>query len=161
MLLASTACAENQPASPLDPIGWLVGGHWVAEGTSKDGSPFKVDLVCEWSSNNRTLLKFKASFTVKGKVVPTYEGSYGWNPAERRIEFFYTSDDGDLTKGIARPSGNRLDQEFTIYQANGATSQFKSAIIREGDDAYHWSVDGLKDGQWREMVKLKYDRKQN
>ena len=160
MLAASAAGAQSTPApaNPLDPLGWFVGGKWVAEGDKgPDGKPFHVESTMTWGENGRTM-QFTTRFREEGKLVTVYSGIYAWNPARQRFAFLYTDNHGSMTRGEAVMEGDRLEQEFEIVSADGAAHPFRSTIVRRGSDDYDWNVRGLKEGKWQEMIALKYKR---
>jgi hypothetical protein len=163
MLIAARAMAQTAPAAtnPLDPLSWLVGGKWVAEGDKgPDGKPFHVESVMTWGDNGR-IMQFTTRFREEGKLVPVYSGMYAWNPARQRFVFLYTDNHGSLTEGEARMQGDRLEQEFEIVGADGAAHSFRSTIVRRGPDDYDWNVLGLKEGKWSELLALKYKRRRD
>jgi hypothetical protein len=163
MLVAARAQAQTAPAAtnPLDPLGWIVGGKWVAEGDKgPDGNPFHVESVMTWGDNGRTI-QFTTRFRQDDKLVPVYSGIYAWNPARQRFVFLYTDNHGSMTEGEARMEGDRLEQEFEIVSADGTSHPFHSTIVRRGPDDYDWSVSRLAEGKWQEVLALKYKRRRD
>ena len=155
---ATGSAAPEASQNPLDQIGWLVGGKWSADGDKgPDGKPFHVELTCSWGDNKRTIL-FTTQFRVDGKMVPVYTGLYAWHPGKKKVIFVYTDNEGSLTEGEAAMTGDRLEQEFRIVDADGTARPFRSTIVRRGPDDYDWNVQHEKDGTWVEMFALKYKR---
>ncbi len=160
---ANPAIAQNQPAAenPLNQLAWLTGGKWVAEGEKgPDGNPFHVESTIDWGDNGR-VIQFTTRFRKDGKLVPVYTGIYAWHPAKKTIVFMYTDNHGSLTEGEATASGDRLEQQFQIINADGVAHPFRSTIIRRGPDEYDWAVLRQKEGSWEEMFGLKYKRRRD
>lgn len=154
-MAAESSAAESNPIE--EQLGWIA-GTWVAEARNgPDGNPLRVELVCRWGLNHR-VIEFNTTFVSGGKAVPTYDGIYAWHPIRKKLAFWYTDREGNLTDGEATVDGNRLLQEFRVSKVDGTSNEFRSTIQRQGPDAYDWSVSGQKDGAWVVLVALKYKR---
>ncbi len=80
-------------------MAWFVGGTWCP--TSKirrDGSVTHVENHITWAPNHQAI-EFVTEFNGK----PHYNGFYAYDPAKKTIGFYYTSEEGQLTIGTARP----------------------------------------------------------
>ena len=163
-MLAFNGEAQSQPApankadSPLAPVSWLVGGTWTSDiKDPQDGSVTHVENHITWAPNHQAI-QFVTDFNGK----PHYNGFYAYNPATKTIGFYYTNSEGQLTIGTATPDadGKTLHQEFDIMRPDGKTQHVKSTIVRDGNDAYWFSV-FLQDktGEWSPMFKIRYERK--
>jgi len=75
---------------------------------------------------------------------------YAYNPVAKTICFYYTSSEGEMTIGTAAPDpdGKTLHQEFDILHTNGRTGHIRSSLVRDGNDAYWFTVFMQKDGAW-------------
>jgi hypothetical protein len=160
--LAGPLRSDNPPsnANPVDQLAWMVGGKWTAEGDKgPDGKPFHVETKFSLAENHRGIL-FTTWFLIDGKLVPTYEGIYAWQPAEKKFKFLYTDNEGTLTEGTAAWESDALEQEFEIVEPDGAAHTFRSTVKRTGPDDYDWNVRQQgKDGAWVVLFGLKYKRK--
>ncbi|MGA2984299.1 MAG: hypothetical protein ABSG32_10805 [Terriglobia bacterium] len=160
--LAAPLKSETQPVAqnPLDQLAWMIGGTWTTEGDKgPDGKPFHVECTLRWTENHRGM-KFTTWFLIDGKLVPVYEGLYAWHPAKKKFTFLYTDNEGNLTEGEATMTGDHLEQEFQIVEADGTARAFCSTIVRTGPDDHDWNVQHQnKDGEWVVVFGLKYQRK--
>jgi hypothetical protein len=163
-VFAVHAVAQSQPApakaaaSPLEPVAWLVGGTWTSDiKDPQDNSVTHVENHISWAPNHQAI-QFVTDFNGK----PHYNGFYAYNPATKTIGFYYSNSEGQLTIGTATPDpdGQTLHQEFDVMQPDGKTQHVKSTIMRDGNDAYWFSV-FLQDktGEWAPMFKIRYERK--
>ena len=118
--LANSQATSAKPAdSPLSPVAWLVGGTWVTDVKDPDdGSVTHVENHTTWAPNHAAI-QFVTEFNGK----PHYNGFYAYDPAKKTINFFYTSESGQLTTGTARPDpdGKTLYQDFDVMQPKGTT----------------------------------------
>jgi len=155
--------AQSKPASPggpgsaLDPIAWFVGGAWVSDVKDpSDGSVTHVENRIRWAPNHQAV-EFNTDFNGK----PHYNGFYAFNPVSKQIVFYYTNSEGEMTIGTATPDadGKTLRQEFDIFHTDGKTGHIRSTIVRDGDDAYWFTVFMQKDGEWAQLFKIRYERK--
>ncbi len=161
MLVLAASCAaqsNSQPAkaSPLDPVSWLVGGTWVTDIKSPQGSVTHVDNKIEWAPNHQAI-EFFTNFNGQ----PHYNGFYAYNAATKTIGFYYTSSTGDLTIGTAvpDPDGKTLRQDFDLTDAEGKVTHIRSTVVRDGDNAYWFTVFLQKNGEWSPEFKIHYERK--
>ncbi len=159
LLGAGALGAQSTPAqdNPLDQIGWMVGGKWVAQVKSQDGSPLTIETTIRWADNKRSI-KFLTVFRSEKETVPRYEGFYGWHPARKSLAFWYFDNRGNFTEGTARADGNQVEQEFEIIQVDGQAQKYRSRILRQGQDAYLWNLYVPKAGEWNEAMSVRYTR---
>ena len=162
-VLALDAAAQSQSpakstASPLDPVAWLVGGTWTSDVKDpQDGSVTHVENRITWAPNHQAI-DFVTDFNGK----PHYNGFYAYNPAAKTIGFYYTNSEGQLTIGTSTPDpeGKTLQQNFEVIQPDGKTGKVRSTLVRDGNDAYWFSVSmPNKEGDWAEVFKIRYERK--
>ena len=156
--IAQAPKATNTTDGPLAPVAWLIGGTWVSDVKDPgDGSVTHVENRITWAPNHHAI-QFVTDFNGK----PHYNGFYAYDPVKKSINFYYTSEEGQLTIGTASPDagGKTLRQEFDVMQPTGKTQHVQSTIVRDGGDAYDFSV-FLQDktGQWAQAFKIRYERK--
>lgn len=157
LLFADTKSATQTSPEPMAAIAWLVGGTWVSEvKDSSDGSVTKVEERIRWSPNHQAI-QFNVDFNGK----PHYDGFYAFNPATKKIGFYYTNSEGELTIGTATPDddGKTLHQDFDIVHVNGNTGHVRSMLVRDGENAYEFSVFMQKNGDWQQVFHIRYERK--
>ena len=148
---------EKKEPSPLEPVAWLAGGTWVSDVKDpQDASTTHVENNISWAPNHAAI-QFVTDFNGK----PHYNGFYAYDPAKKAINFYYTSEDGQLTIGTATPDpdGKTLRQEFDVMSPGGRTGHIKSTIVRDGDNAYWFTVFLPKNGDWSPEFKIRYVRK--
>jgi hypothetical protein len=153
----SKPAAPAVPAEPLTPVAWLVGGTWVSDVKDpSDGSVTHVENHIRWAPNHQAI-EFNTDFDGK----PHYYGFYAYNPVAKTIGFYYTNSEGELTIGTATPDpdGKTLHQEFDIMRPNGSAGHIRSTLLRDGNDAYWFSVFMQKEGEWAPVFKIRYERK--
>ncbi len=153
----SKATAPAATADPLAPVAWLVGGTWVSDVKDpSDGTVTHVENLIRWAPNHQAI-EFNTEFNGK----PHYYGFYAYNPVAKTISFYYTNSAGEMTIGTATPDpdGKTLLQEFDILHVNGRTGHIRSTVVRDGNDAYWFSVFLQKDGEWAQVFKIRYERK--
>lgn len=149
--------SEAAKPSPLAPVAWLVGGTWVSDVKDPDnGSVTHVENRIDWAANHQAI-----EFLTKFNGQPHYNGFYAYNAATKTIGFYYTSAEGALTIGTAvpDPDGKTLRQDFDLTNANGKVTHIRSTIVRDGDNAYWFTVFLQKNGEWSPEFKIRYERK--
>ncbi|MGI8770392.1 MAG: DUF1579 family protein [Acidobacteriaceae bacterium] len=158
---AANAQTQKTTATPqtadelLAPVSWLVGGTWVTDVTDHD-STTHVENRIRWAPNHQAI-EFNTDFNGK----PHYNGFYAYDPVKKSIGFYYTSAEGELTIGTAAPDadGKTLHQDFDIMKPQGATAHLRSTIVRDGKNAYVFTVFLQKNGDWTPAFKIRYERK--
>lgn len=143
------------PVSPLAPIAWLAGGTWTTD--VKEGSATThVENRIEWAPNHQAI-EFTTNFDGK----PHYNGFYAYDPVKKTIGFYYTASNGELTIGTAVPEegGKTLRQDFSIMHPGGSTDHLRSTLVRDGNDAYLFTVFGEKNGTPAQLFQIRYERK--
>jgi hypothetical protein len=153
----SKSAATTATAEPLAPVAWLVGGTWASDVKDpSDGTTTHVENHIRWAANHQAI-EFNTDFNGK----PHYFGFYAYNPVAKTIGFYYTNSEGELTIGTATPDGDgkTIHQEFDIMHPNGKTGHIRSTLVRDGNDAYWFSVFVQKDGDWAQVFKIRYERK--
>ena len=154
----SQAAAPKVVESPLAPVAWLVGGTWTSDVKDpQDGSITHVENHITWAPNHQAI-DFVTNFDGK----PHYNGFYAYNPAAKTIGFYYTSSEGQLTIGTSTPDadGKTVEQNFDVMQPDGKTQHIRSTLVRDGNDAYDFSVFMQnKAGEWAQLFKIRYERK--
>jgi len=162
LALANVMPAQNTAAAPaatepLAAMAWFVGGTWTSDvKDDRDGSVTHVAERIRWSPNHQAI-----DFNVEFNGKPHYDGFYAFNPATKKIDFYYTSSEGELTIGTVTPDadGKTFHQEFDIMHTSGATGHLRSTLVRDGDNAYWFSVSMQRNGEWQQVFRIRYERK--
>jgi hypothetical protein len=150
------AAPAESAESPLAPVAWLVGGTWVSDVKDpQDGSVTHVENHITWAPNHQAI-QFVTDFNGK----PHYNGMYAYDPAKSSIRFYYTAENGDLTIGTATPDldGKTLHQEFDIMHPSGKTDHVRSTVVRDGSDAYLFTVFVQQNAEWKQIFQITYKR---
>src|SRR6516162_871683 len=157
----AVAQAQASPAktvdSPLAPVAWLVGGTWMTDVKDpQDGTVTHVENHITWAPNHQAI-QFVTDFNGK----PYYNGFYAYDPAKQSINFYYTSEAGQLTIGTSTPDadGKTLRQEFDVTQPSGVTNRIRSTVARDGNNAYVFTVFEPENGEWKQLLQIIYKRK--
>jgi hypothetical protein len=121
-----------------------------------DGTVTHVENRIRWAPNHQAI-EFNTDFNGK----PHYYGFYAYNPVAKAISFYYTNSEGELTIGTATldSDGKTLHQDFDLMHTDGRTGHIRSTLLRDGNDAYGFSVFLQKDGEWAQVFKIHYERK--
>lgn len=155
---AQSQTAANNAANALAPVAWLIGGTWTSDVKAPgDTAVTHVESHIKWAPNHQAI-QFVTDFNGKAH----YNGFYAYDPVKKTITFYYTSTEGQLTIGTATPDadGNTLRQEFDTMQPAGTTQHIRSTIVRDGNNAYDFSVYlPDKTGEWAQAFKIRYERK--
>ncbi len=158
----SLAVAQSKPPAALNadetlaPVAWLVGGTWVSDVKDpSDGTTTHVENRIRWASNHQAI-EFNASFDGK----PHYYGFFAYNPAAKSVGFYYTNSDGELTIGTATADadGKTVTQDFDLLHTDGKTGHLRSTLVRDGKDAYWFTVLVQKNGEWAQVFRIRYER---
>jgi hypothetical protein len=160
---ANQTPAETKPtpANPLNDIAWMKGGVWVAEVKDATGAvATRIETRIRGSENGH-LIKFTTTFVEHNRPHLQYEGVYLHDPQSKQIEFYYTDSEGNFTRGHAAFSGSTLTQDFDIVHMNGQADTLRSLVVRDGENAYNWSVMSNKSGERKELIHLRYVREKS
>ncbi len=74
----------------------------------------EIDNHIYWSETQAAIF-----FLTKFNGQPHYSGMYAYNPAQKRIGFWYVDGDWQFTQGTATSAGNRLLLKFELQKADG------------------------------------------
>ena len=149
--------SEATKSSLLEPVAWFVGGTWVSDVKDpQDGSVTHVENNITWAPNHQAI-----QFLTKFNGQPHYNGFYAYSAATKTVGIYYTSAEGDLTIGTAMPDpdGKTLRQDFDLTSAKGQVTPIRSTVVRDGDNAYWFTVFLQKNGEWSPEFKIRYERK--
>jgi hypothetical protein len=161
--VAVTAAAQSVPKAATSaedhfaPVTWLIGGTWTSDVKDPDsGTVTHVQNQVRWAPNHQAI-EFVTEFGGK----PHYNGFYAYDAASKSVRFYYTSSEGELTTGTAAldVDGKTLHQDFDIVHSNGSVGHLRSTIVRDGPDAYGFSVFMSKNGEWAKVFEIRYRRK--
>jgi hypothetical protein len=158
VLGAGSAGAAEPPAEdPLAALKWLAGGTWVAEISGAEGRPLRVECRFDWAGHGRTL-KYVIHFKSGETIVTQYEGMYYWHPGKKHIAMIQVDRSGNVTESVVKAEGAAIRQENQATQADGTTRPQRVRVDREGEDAFRFTAQVQRDGQWVDAVGFTYKR---
>lgn len=141
----------------LEKLAWYVGGRWMMERNTADGSPMTVVVKFDWSDNKKAL-KYTISFQSKGKEVPQYDGLYWWHPAKKQLAMLQIDRRGEVTESLVTFDGDVMRQSNTLTRLDGTQQQQRVAVARNGDNEFTFKASVEKNGKWIEAVAFTYHR---
>jgi len=157
-LVLVIAPAETPAAdSPLEPLGWLVGGTWVAELAPPKGDPITVRMTVEWAAHKQAL-KYAIVFKTKDAEIPQYEGTYYWHPATKEVRLLQIDRVGQVTEAVLTIDGDKWTQKNTLTRKDGTKQEQRAELARDGDDAFRFRALVPKGDDWVEGLNVVYKR---
>ena len=154
------ALPSTQPALPLEPMAFLVGGEWEAKlPTTPDGKPLSILAHFTWTGGHRAI-RISNVYAVGNKTVPYIDGIYTWHPGKKAIVFSYVDSQGNFYEGTVKPETNGLVHEFQMTSMKGEVSEFTARQTWDGTNAWINEIFARKDGQLEPEVKVRYEKKQ-
>lgn len=156
VLFCGTLMAQQSStvvSEPLAPMQFLIGGTWTANVQLPSGVvPIRRHL--------EPILQGRAiHFRTALSGVDKYEGNYAYNAAKKKIEFWYPSSAGDVTNGtVTSPGPGKLEFEFVVTDANGATTENRLHITQTGPDEYDSTLESEQGGTWKTVHTLHFKR---
>ncbi len=165
MVIPFGACAqhpERAPViadSPLDELGWFVGGTWTAEEKSGDGSPLIVRLSCRWA-DTKTAILFHVSFVAGGKQVPHYDGMFVWHPGKRKLLLWQVNRKGEVAEGELTVEGKEINQVVHVSHPDGKEHFLKAHYERLSNDAFRFKAyfRVSETAEWQDALDIVYKR---
>jgi hypothetical protein len=122
----------------------LVGSCWT--GTFPDGK--QTDEHCfEWMLDRHFV---RDRHVVRGGKPYAGETIYMWDPAAKRLSFWYWSSDGQLMTGRGEPTADGITFLMRL-PAPGGEMELKTIWTLAGPDGYHiWNGQRAGDG-WKDL----------
>ncbi|MEW5978368.1 MAG: hypothetical protein AB1898_21435 [Acidobacteriota bacterium] len=158
VLSGRAAFGESIETDPLKRLSWLVGGSWVAKTQTADGKPAEVEVRYRWLPDRRGVV-YDIVRTAEGASVHTMHGLYYWHPGRREIGLVEVNKDAGLTEAWVQVAGGRLIHENLATNAAGVSQRQRAEVARDGDSAFDFKASVLKEGQWIEAVRFRYQHK--
>ncbi len=158
--LCSAGAAVGQTASPLEQIGWVVGGIWTAVEPGDGKTPgTTVKLTCSWGETRQAIL-FRASYVTEGKDTPQYDGMYIWHPGKGKIVLWQVSRKGEVAEGEASVKDGGLHQEVRVSRPDGGVHFTRSDMVRLGADSFSFRAwfKPNEAAEWVQVLDLVYRR---
>jgi hypothetical protein len=153
-ILPSVGRAADEP---LEPLGWLVGGTWVAEIKPPKGDPLAVHMTVQWSAHKQSVL-YTITFKSKESSIAQYEGMYYWHPAAKEIRLLQVDRGGQVTEGVTTIADSKWTQRNTLNRKDGTKQEQRTELVRDGDDSFKFRAFLPKGDEWVEGLNLVYKR---
>lgn len=142
---------------PLDPLGWLVGGTWVADLKPPKGDPLTVRMTVEWTAH-RQAIRYAIVFKTKDAEFTQYEGTYYWHPGAKEIRLLQVDRGGQVTEGATTVAADKWTARNTLTRADGSKQEQRSELVREGPDSFHFRAFVPKGEEWVVGLDITYKR---
>jgi hypothetical protein len=151
-------CTLSRAAdSPLEPLGWLVGGTWVAELKPPKGDPLEARMTVEWTAHKQAL-KYAIVFKSKDAEFTQYEGTFYWHPGKKEIRSLQINRAGEVTEGATIVADGKLLAKNMLTRTDGTTQEQRTELARDGDDAFKFRALIPKGDEWVEGLNISYKR---
>jgi len=149
---------EKPPASPLEPLAFLVGGEWEAKLPAQaDGTQVSILAHFTWANNHRAI-RISNIYAVGAKSIPYIDGLYAWHPLKRTIVFSYVDSQGNFYEGTVKQEPGGLLHEFDMTDPKGEVAQFSARQTRDGTNAWVNEIFSRKEGRLEPQVKVRYEK---
>lgn len=161
LIATSSATEPARPAtttSPFTPIVFLVGGVWRGDlPPAPDGKKMSIELRCDWAANHQGI-RFDGAFVIDGKRMPYTSGIYNWDASKQELVFTYADAEGGLIQGAVTLEHGTLVHNFTSTDNLGKIEKARAIITPLGSDSYMNDIFVEKDGTWKQVVSVTYER---
>lgn len=149
--------AAAQPASPYQPLSFLVGYCW--KGTFADGKV--TDEHCfTWVYGGKFVRDQHVVHRGEGKPDDLGESIYVWDQAAKQLQYLYIESAGGFSRGTVAADGDALVFPPTHYAQDGEEQTYRSRWQRSGEAAYEVMTEFLVKGQWTPGFTLHMQRVQ-
>src|SRR5262249_25089610 len=118
-----------------------------------------IELRYVWNENKQGVRFDSAWFVGDRPPAPYVNGMYAWNAAKKTLVMFYTDSNGGLAEGTAAADGNVLVHEMALTNKSGAIEKLRFRITKLGADAFDNEILGQQNGEWKQLVQVRYERR--
>lgn len=152
LLWLTTGSAEAAQPRPIQGLGWLVGGVWVATASSQDRS--RVETRYEWAPNG-AFIRFSTTFVNKGRSFVNYSGNFFAASAEpdAKLSMWYMDAHNEIVSGPVILAGSGWSSTFSDSGSN-----YRVQITRKTHDLYHWALSKEVGTSWKPQFGLDFVR---
>jgi hypothetical protein len=155
-----TATAAANPAEtvrPISALGWLVGGVWTADASKLGPGMKSIETRYQWADNN-AYIRFNTHFVFDKGASHTYDGNFFWNPASKTLAIWYMDAENSVTEGPVQVEGISTKIRFRGQDFEGKMADMRVVVTRKNNDDYHWALQEMQAGEWKELAALEYLR---
>src|SRR5262245_20629955 len=137
VFLALAIRSASAADSPLQPLGWLVGGTWVAELKPPKGDPLTVQMKVQWTEHKQAI-RYAIVFKTKDSEFTQYEGTYYWHPGSKEIRMLQIDRGGQVTESVVTINDKKWDLKNTLTRTDGTKQEQRAELVRDGDDVFRF-----------------------
>lgn len=163
MVMTATAIWPQETAKkpeagkPISALGWLVGGVWTADGTKLAPGLQRIETRYQWSDNG-AFIRFTTHFVLDKGTVPTYDGSFFWNPEQATLAMWYMDTRNSITQGPVKLDGETTEMTFRGNDFEGKPADLRVKVVRKTNDHYTWLLEEKLPDGWKQLGALEYLR---
>ena len=145
------------PAKPIAALSWLVGGVWTADATKLGPGMLRIETRYQWADNN-AYIRFNTHFVFDKGAQHNYDGNFFWNPTDKTLAVWYMDAQNGITQGPVKVDGNETTISFRGEDFDGQMADLRVIVTRKNNDDYHWALQEMKEGAWKDLAGLEYLR---
>jgi hypothetical protein len=154
------AAAEEGAPEPLEPLGRLVGGEWVARGaeiTEAGASLVEAVARYEWGTGRKAIRS--RSYTIRDDQQSLeFESLLAWHPQDRTLVFFGVTADGSVLEGTVTGASEVF--EFNWEQREeGAVASYRQVLRFTDEDEYVLTLSRRTGRRWAPLTETTFRRR--
>lgn len=137
----------------LMPFEALMNANWKAEGSWKDGTPFKQEIEYKWGEGDESVEMKTKSFLDSTLTAFGHfsDGVHNWDTLTNSIVFQVKDVHGNLIEGTVRTKQKTILYEYAYEGENGVITYLTDALIWIKPDKYMFKVGTMKEDEWTEV----------
>jgi hypothetical protein len=144
-------------AKPIASLSWLVGGVWTADATKLGPGMLRIETRYQWA-DNQAYIRFNTHFVFDKGAQHNYDGNFFWNPSDKTLAVWYMDAQNSITQGPVKLNDNDIIISFRGEDFEGKTADLRVIVTRKNNDNYHWALQEMKGGAWKDLAGLEYLR---
>lgn len=149
--------ATEPAAKPIGVLSWLVGGVWTADASKLGPGMQRIETRYQWADNN-AYIRFNTHFVSDKGAARTYDGNFFWNPAQKTLAMWYMDTENSIVEGPVQVEGDSMKMTFRAQDFEGKMADLRVVVTRKNNDDYHWALQEMQDGAWKDLAGLEYLR---
>ncbi|HEY6273865.1 MAG TPA: hypothetical protein VIX19_17940 [Terriglobales bacterium] len=154
---AAKSATGARAAKPIAALSWLVGGVWTADGSKVAPGLQRIETRYVWSDNG-AFIRFNTHFVVDKGPIPTYDGSFFWDPEQSTLAMWYMDTRNSITQGPVKVDGETTEMSFHGNDFEGKPADLRVKVIRKTNDHYTWQLEEKVPQGWKQLASLEYLR---
>lgn len=151
----------STPVRPIDKLGWLVGGVWIADASKLPGGLARIESRYDTAADG-AVIRFTTRFLdLNNKVDNSYAGNLFFDPNAKSLAMWYIDSQNQITQGLMAVEGDRWTMSFRAPGDIVGMSQiidYRCDVLRERTDAYKWTLSAQVGSAWKTVFELEYLR---